>query len=93
MVDSTNYLTVGRVMTLGHLLQQPVMVLPTPKNVGFQYRGNGLSISHDLTCIEDKIEAVRQSIKWRLDFVDNKYPDNKEDQEINRTNQTRCPQI
>lgn len=49
---------------------------------GFQYRGNGLSISHDLTCIEDKIEAVRTSVKWRLAFVENKHPDNPEDQKL-----------
>lgn len=52
------------------------------KEVGFQYRGNGLSISHDLTCIEDKIEAVRFSIKWRLDFVADKQPDNEEDRRL-----------
>ena len=52
------------------------------KEPGFQYRGNGLSISHDLTCIEDKIEAVRYSIQWRLDFVSDKHPDNKEDQRL-----------
>ena len=49
---------------------------------GFQYRGNGLSISHDLTCIEDKIEAVRASVKWRLAFVADKHPDNAEDQKL-----------
>lgn len=52
------------------------------QEVGFQYRGNGLSISHDLTCIEDKIEAVRHSIKWRLDFVNNQHPDNEEDRHL-----------
>ena len=52
------------------------------QEVGFQYRGNGLSISHDLTCIEDKIEAVRHSIKWRLDFVANQQPDNEEDHHL-----------
>ena len=46
---------------------------------GFQYRGNGLSISHDLTCIEDKIEAVRASVRWRMAFVADKHPDNPED--------------
>lgn len=49
------------------------------QEVGFQYRGNGLSISHDLTCIEDKIEAVRSSVKWRLNFVSNQHPVNAED--------------
>ena len=49
---------------------------------GFQYRGNGLSISHDLTCIEDKIEAVRESVKWRLAFVENMHPDKPEDQRL-----------
>lgn len=49
---------------------------------GFQYRGNGLSISHDLTCIEDKIEAVRASVRWRMAFVADKHPDNPEDQRL-----------
>ena len=49
------------------------------QDVGFQYRGNGLSISHDLTCIEDKIEAVRFSIKWRLDFVNQSNSKNEND--------------
>ena len=52
------------------------------KDVGFQYRGNGLSISHDLTCIEDKIEAVRASVKWRLNFIADKHPDRLEDQKL-----------
>jgi glycosyltransferase involved in cell wall biosynthesis len=52
------------------------------KEPGFQYRGNGLSISHDLTCIEEKIEAVRFSIKWRLDFVSRQKPNNEEDQRL-----------
>lgn len=52
------------------------------KEVGFQYRGNGLSISHDLTCIEDKIEAVRAAVRWRLAFVADKHPDNTEDQKL-----------
>lgn len=52
------------------------------KEVGFQYRGNGLSISHDLKCIEDKIEAVRASVKWRLAFVADKQPDNAEDRKL-----------
>jgi glycosyltransferase involved in cell wall biosynthesis len=52
------------------------------QEVGFQYRGNGLSISHDLTCIEDKIEAVRFSMKWRLDFVSKQHPSNEEDQQL-----------
>lgn len=51
-------------------------------DVGFQYRGNGLSISHDLTCIEDKIEAVNHAIKWKLSFVADKHPDNAEDKEL-----------
>lgn len=49
------------------------------QEVGFQYRGNGLSISHDLTCIEDKIEAVRFAIMWRLNFIAKQHPDNEED--------------
>ena len=52
------------------------------KEPGFQYRGNGLSISHDLTCIEDKIEAVRFSIKWRLEFVADKHPNNADDEKL-----------
>ena len=52
------------------------------KEVGFQYRSNGLSISHDLTCIEDKIDAVRHSIKWRLNFVADKQPENEEDRRL-----------
>lgn len=52
------------------------------QEVGFQYRGNGLSISHDLTCIEDKIEAVRFSIKWHLKFVADKQPDNEKDRQL-----------
>ena len=52
------------------------------KEVGFQYRGNGLSISHDLTCIEDKIEAVRAAVRWRLAFVSDKHPNDTEDQKL-----------
>jgi len=52
------------------------------KDVGFQYRGNGMSISHDLSCIEDKIEAVRLSVKWRLSFIDGLHPDNYTDQQL-----------
>lgn len=52
------------------------------QEVGFQYRGNGLSISHDLACIEDKIEAVRLAFKWRLTFLADKRPDNTEDQRL-----------
>ena len=52
------------------------------QEVGFQYRGNGLSISHDLTCIEEKIEAVRFSMKWRFDFVSKQHPGNKEDKHL-----------
>ena len=49
------------------------------QEIGFQYRGNALSISHDLTCIEDKIKAVQHAIKWRLAFVADKQPDDTED--------------
>lgn len=52
------------------------------QEVGFQYRGNGLSISHDLTCIEDKIEAVRFSIKWRQEFVSKHQPKNEDDKQL-----------
>ena len=52
------------------------------KEPGFQYRGNGLSISHDMKSIEDKIEAVRFSIQWRLEFVADKHPENTEDQRL-----------
>ncbi|MBE6256754.1 MAG: glycosyltransferase [Prevotella sp.] len=54
------------------------------QEVGFQYRGNSLSISHDLTCIEDKIEAVRYAIKWRLEFVANQHPQNEDDKNLIR---------
>lgn len=56
-------------------------VANTPK-VGFQYRGNGMSISHDLNCIEDKIEAIRFSVKWRLSFIDGLHPDNPIDNQL-----------
>lgn len=49
---------------------------------GFQYRGNALSISHDLTCIEDKINAVHSSIDWCLSFIADKHPDDIEDQRL-----------
>lgn len=49
------------------------------KEPGFQYRGNGLSISHDMKSIEDKIEAVRYSIQWRLQFIAEREPTNAED--------------
>lgn len=52
------------------------------KEPGFQYRGNGLSISHDMKSIEDKIEAVRFSIQWRMDFVSGRQPDNAEDHRL-----------
>lgn len=52
------------------------------KEPGFQYRGNGLSISHDMKSIEDKIEAVRFSIQWRQDFVSSRQPDNAEDRRL-----------
>lgn len=52
------------------------------KEPGFQYRGNGLSISHDMKSIEDKIEAVRYSIQWRLQFIADKEPTNVEDIEF-----------
>lgn len=52
------------------------------QEIGFQYRGNGLSISHDLTCIEDKIEAVHHAIKWRLDFISKKEPEDAKDKEL-----------
>ena len=50
--------------------------------VGFQYRGNSQSISHDLTCIEEKIEAIHSAMKWIMDFVASKHPDNEEDRHI-----------
>jgi glycosyltransferase involved in cell wall biosynthesis len=52
------------------------------QEVGFQYRGNGLSISHDLTCIEDKINAVHHAIKWRINFVTERVPENAKDKEL-----------
>ena len=35
-----------------------------------------------MKCIEDKIEAVRSSVKWRLAFVADKHPDNADDQRL-----------
>lgn len=52
------------------------------KEVGFQYRGNGLSISHNMNSIEEKIEAVRHAIKWQLKFVRDHHPDNADDQQL-----------
>ncbi len=52
------------------------------KEPGFQYRGNRLSISYDMKCIEEKIEAVRSSVKWRLDFVDNHHPNSEDDKKL-----------
>ncbi len=52
------------------------------KEPGFQYRGNALSISHDMRSIEEKIEAVHHAIKWRLDFVADKHPDTPDDQRL-----------
>lgn len=52
------------------------------EEVGFQYRGNGLSISHDMNSIEEKIEAVRHAIKWQLKFVRDHHPDNADDQRL-----------
>ncbi|MBR7031507.1 MAG: hypothetical protein IKI06_09790, partial [Prevotella sp.] len=36
----------------------------------------------DLTCIEDKIEAVRSSVIWRLDFIEDRHPNNTKDKEL-----------
>jgi glycosyltransferase involved in cell wall biosynthesis len=52
------------------------------QEVGFQYRGNRQSISYNLSFIEDKIEAVRSSFKWRLTFIDDKHPNNDEDKRL-----------
>ena len=52
------------------------------QEVGFQYRGNGQSISHDLSCIEDKIEAVRTSVTWRKNFIASQHADNPEDSRL-----------
>ena len=49
------------------------------KEVGFQYRGNGQSISHDMNSIEDKIEAVRHAIHWRIKFTRTNKPSNIDD--------------
>ena len=49
------------------------------KEVGFQYRGNGQSISHDMNSIEDKIEAVRHAIHWRIEFTRTNKPSNIDD--------------
>lgn len=52
------------------------------QEVGFQYRGNGLSISHDMTCIEDKIMAYQKSVEWVQSFIADKHPDNEDDQRL-----------
>lgn len=52
------------------------------REVGFQYRGNGLSISHDMKSIEDKIEAVRHSIDWQMKFINNSKPKSPEDKKL-----------
>ncbi|MBR6319702.1 MAG: glycosyltransferase [Prevotella sp.] len=49
---------------------------------GFQYRGNGLSISHDMKSIEDKIEAVRFAVGWRLQFVADSHPATADDRRL-----------
>lgn len=41
------------------------------QSVGFQYRGNALSISHDMDSIEDKLLALLDYEKWVVDFVSN----------------------
>lgn len=38
-------------------------------NTGFQYRENGLSISHDISCIEDKIVANLITRDWVILFI------------------------
>ena len=54
------------------------------KEVGFQYRGNGLSISHDMKSIEDKIEAVRHAINWRIEFTKTNKPSNIYDSQLGK---------
>ena len=63
---------------------------------GFQYRGNGMSISHDMTGIEDKIVANLKAKEWIDSFVSPKETNNERDKKFkdlilmsnnNRTNQ------
>lgn len=53
--------------------------LANTQEICFQYRGNGESISHDMNCIEDKIEAVRSATIWLNDFLINNKPKNTDD--------------
>ncbi len=48
------------------------------QRVGFCYRGNGESISHDMSCIEDKIRAYQHWGEWVQRFCQQQ-PDNAED--------------
>ncbi len=49
------------------------------QSIGFQYRGNGLSISHDMTGIKGKIEALLKFDKWVYTFLNNLETDNYND--------------
>ena len=49
---------------------------------GFQYRGNGMSISHDMTGIEDKIIANIKAMDWVISFVHKKDTYNESDKEL-----------
>lgn len=40
------------------------------QRVGFCYRGNAESISHDMTCIEDKIRAYQHWGEWMAHFLE-----------------------
>lgn len=63
---------------------------------GFQYRGNGMSISHDMTGVEDKIWANLKAKDWIDSYVSKKDTNNESDEKFkdkiplsikNRTNQ------
>ena len=53
--------------------------LANTQEICFQYRGNGESISHDMNCIEDKIEAVRSATIWLKDFLNENKPKSTND--------------
>ena len=51
------------------------------QRVGFCYRGNAESISHDMSCIEDKIRAYQHWGQWMLRFLQRE-PDNADDRRL-----------
>ena len=51
------------------------------QRVGFCYRGNAESISHDMSCIDDKIRAYQHWGEWMQDFL-KREPDNDADRRL-----------